>query len=124
MEVADNVKALMRREMRLSVPSDQTLKFSDEQMRQMQDLIASSKHQTNDNALQGLMPVAASQSCAAACANVMPLLYLNANFRFPVGLSLEDAYRRWFCAVPPLPPFHQIGKTCKVLRFFINKVKT
>jgi hypothetical protein len=107
MEVADNVKTLLRREMRLSVPSEQTLKFSEEQMRQMQELIAASTHQTTDTVLQGVMPAVASQ-CSAAWANVMPLLYLNANFRFPVGLSLEDAYRRWFCAVPPLPPFHLI----------------
>ena len=108
MEVADKVNALLRREMRLSVPSEQALKFSEEQMRQMQDLIASSKHQTIDTALQSVLSVVAPQSTAAAWANVMPLLYLNANFRFPVGLSLEDAYRRWFCAVPPLPPFHLI----------------
>jgi hypothetical protein len=45
---------------------------------------------------------------ASQWANVMPLLYLNSEFRFPISIGLEDAYRRWFCAVPPLPPLHLI----------------
>jgi hypothetical protein len=112
MEVSDNVSSLLKSEMRLSVPSEHSLKFSDQQMRQLQECVASSQQQASESwqnsALHTVMPLQASQSCATAWANVMPLLFLNAEFRFPIGLLLEDAYRRWFCAVPPLPALHLI----------------
>jgi hypothetical protein len=127
MEVADDVNTLMRREMQLSVPSQNSLKISDEQMKQLQECIMSSKNQPVERLLtaaqfenlQGLLaetatpsqplcPGAAAPSNSASWANVMPLLFLQSDFRFPVGLSLEDAYRRWFCAVPPLPALHLI----------------
>ena len=117
MEVADNVNILMRREMRLSVTSENSLKISDEQMRQIHNWIMSPQRQAVEGVqgllntaapLQGLLPAQVSQLNAASWANVMPLLFLNSDFRFPVGLSLEDAYRRWFCAVPPLPALHLI----------------
>ena len=131
-EVADNVDILMRREIQLSVPSQHSLKISDEQMRQLQDCITSSKSQLVESSqltaaqfqsLQGLLAETAApaqplclgaaapsnSAVAASWASVMPLLFLQSDFRFPVGLSLEDAYRRWFCAVPPLPPLHMIS---------------
>jgi len=126
MEVADNVHTLMRREIQLSVPSQQSLQISDEQMRQLKECITSSQSHpvltaAQFQSLEGLLttetathsqppcPDAAAPANSALWANVMPLLFLQSDFRFPVGLSLEDAYRRWFCAVPPLPPLHMIS---------------
>ena len=54
MEVADDVNTLMRREMQLSVPSQNSLKISDEQMKQLQECIMSSKNQPVER-LQGLL---------------------------------------------------------------------
>jgi hypothetical protein len=118
MEVADNVHTLMTREMQLSVPSQQSLRISEEQMRQLKECITSSQSHpvltvAQLQSLEGLLTTEtvahSQQSESAAWANVMPMLFLQKDFRFPVGLSLEDAYRRWFCAVPPLPPLHLIS---------------
>jgi hypothetical protein len=108
------------------VPSQQSLQISDEQMRQLKECITSSQSHpvltaAQFQSLEGLLttetathsqplcPDAAALANSASWANVMPLLFLQSDFRFPVGLSLEDAYRRWFCAVPPLPPLHMIS---------------
>ena len=118
MEVADDMHELMKRESRLCTPSQVPIEFSEKQLAQISQIIAAAmphlplqplpQGQLCAPSLQGLGVLPPSGSSAAQWANVMPLMYLGPDFRFPVGLSIEDAYRRWFCPVPPLPPLYLI----------------
>ena len=111
-EVADDLHVMMQREMRMCCPSQVPIEFSAKLISQIQDIVlaAVGSHATMQSQTQHQIqgPPPASTSNTAQWANVMPLMYLGPSFRFTVGLSLEDAYRRWFCPAPPLPPLYLI----------------
>ena len=112
MGVADDMHEMLKRESRLCTPSQVPIEFSEKQLAQISQIVqAAMPHLPSQPQPQGQLcapSLPASGSSAAQWANVMPLMYLGPEFRFPVGLSIEDAYRRWFCPVPPLPPLHLI----------------
>jgi hypothetical protein len=106
MEVADDVHEILKREMRFCTPSQVPVEFSEKQLAQITQIVnaaipqATSQPQTQT---QSLISAPSTQ-----WSNVMPLMFLGPTFRFPVSISVEDAYRRWFSPRPPLPPLYLI----------------
>ena len=107
MEISDNVQILLQRELQLGSVSTHTLQFSAAQLLQIKEIVTAAVG-VRPQLQQELSIAEQPRQMASQWANVMPLLYLNSEFRFPISIGLEDAYRRWFCAVPPLPPLHLI----------------
>ena len=107
MEVADDVHEIMKREIRLSTPSQVPVEFSEKQLAQITQIVhAALPHSPSEpTQTQGLI---CAPSSSTQWSNVMPLMFLGPTFRFPVSISVEDAYRRWFSPRPPLPPLYLI----------------
>jgi hypothetical protein len=108
MEVADDVHEILKREMRLTTPSQVPVEFSEKQLAQIaQIVIAAIPHSPSQpqTQTQGLI---CAPSSATHWGNIMPLMFLGPTFRFPVSICVEDAYRRWFSPKPPLPPLYLI----------------
>ena len=110
MEVADDVHAILKREIQFCTPSQIPVEFSEKQLAQIALIVtAAIPHSPSQPQpqTQGVI-CAPSPSSATQWSNIMPLMFLGPTFRFPVSISVEDAYRRWLSPRPPLPPLYLI----------------